>query len=380
MAKSGMSDSMQARIRQLGVQRKAEGGGVELPPGMDVSDLPSGAAAMPGYVPQTEPMPYAPPPAGGVPAQVVQAEDPELAMQRGTLPPPAEGVPVGFRRQGTPAPAGTPKPQEAQPVPPPGAGAPAGMNIPKVGVRNIASVPVPVEDAAAFADVQAKQRGAAEAAAEIGRMQGAAQAGAAIGEQEVMQRHALQQAEIHAKAAEATKAWMDKSKAINDEIINKDMSVDPGRFWASRSTAGKVSAIIGLALGALGAGNDGVNRAALLLNQAIDRDIDAQKAEHEIALRKGAQQLEQARVGFQPSGRLAEDTFELSSEFEHRCLACPVPARFRRSRRGLSKRDAAPGVSAEPFAGTGSKSRGLSRRGREQRPFAPNSAKGFAHE
>ena len=62
VAKAGLSDSMQARIRQLGVQRKAEGGGVELPPGMDVSDLPSGPAAMPGYVPQTEPMPYAPPP------------------------------------------------------------------------------------------------------------------------------------------------------------------------------------------------------------------------------------------------------------------------------------------------------------------------------
>lgn len=53
--------------------------------------------------------------------------------------------------------------------------------------------------------------------------------------------------------------------------------IDPGRFWASRSTGDKVLAAIGLAMGALGS-QDGVNRSVGILNQAIDRDIDAQKA------------------------------------------------------------------------------------------------------
>lgn len=76
-------------------------------------------------------------------------------------------------------------------------------------------------------------------------------------------------------------------QAAQQQARNIDTTVDPGHYWASRSTGGKIAGIIGLALGALGAGNDGVNKAAGMMNQAIDRDIDAQKAEFEQRLKKG---------------------------------------------------------------------------------------------
>ncbi len=82
---------------------------------------------------------------------------------------------------------------------------------------------------------------------------------------------------------------MRKIQDANDEMSRIDTTVDPGRFWATRSTGGKIGAIIGLALGAVGTGRDGVNHAAGMIDKAIDRDIDAQKSEHELRLKKGQQ-------------------------------------------------------------------------------------------
>lgn len=79
------------------------------------------------------------------------------------------------------------------------------------------------------------------------------------------------------------------------EAAKIDTTLDPGRFWASRSTGGKIAGIIGLVLGALGTGPDGINRAAGMMTHAIDRDLDAQKAEHEMRLRKGGQSVDAAK-------------------------------------------------------------------------------------
>lgn len=89
------------------------------------------------------------------------------------------------------------------------------------------------------------------------------------------------------RAIMGAQAQLTKQGELNEEMRRIDTSVDPGRFWASRTTGQKIAGIIGLALGSIGAGNDGVNRAAGLLNQAIDRDLEAQKAEHDLRLRKG---------------------------------------------------------------------------------------------
>lgn len=56
------------------------------------------------------------------------------------------------------------------------------------------------------------------------------------------------------------------------------LKVDPNHFWASASTGDKIIMGISLALGAVGAANDGQNRVVPIITAAIDRDIAAQKA------------------------------------------------------------------------------------------------------
>lgn len=54
--------------------------------------------------------------------------------------------------------------------------------------------------------------------------------------------------------------------------------IDPNHVWNSKSTASKVSTIIGLFLGGIGAGmTHGENPALSMLNKSIDRDIESQK-------------------------------------------------------------------------------------------------------
>lgn len=84
--------------------------------------------------------------------------------------------------------------------------------------------------------------------------------------------------------------------AAQTEMQRIDTSVDPGRFWATRSTGDKVLGIIGLIFGALGANKDGINRAAVILNQAIDRDLEAQKAQHMLRLQKGKASADAAQT------------------------------------------------------------------------------------
>lgn len=58
-----------------------------------------------------------------------------------------------------------------------------------------------------------------------------------------------------------------------------DAKIDPNRVWGSMETGNKMSAVASLFLGAFGAGATGAQNAAMdVLNKAIDRDIDAQKA------------------------------------------------------------------------------------------------------
>jgi hypothetical protein len=61
----------------------------------------------------------------------------------------------------------------------------------------------------------------------------------------------------------------------------QEQKIDPNRLWNNASTAGKISASIGIILGGIGAGLQGSNHnvALDLINKSIDRDIDAQKSE-----------------------------------------------------------------------------------------------------
>lgn len=144
----------------------------------------------------------------------------------------------------------------------------------------------------------ATQGGAAVQGANVAA-EGARQEAAARGAYETQLKQNQVDDQLRAEKASMLGAEMvSKSKALSDEMKNIDTTVDPGRFWATRSTGGKIAGILGLVLGALGTGPDGVNKASQMLNQAIDRDMDAQKAEHTLRLQKGRQQLESLQSGY----------------------------------------------------------------------------------
>lgn len=61
-------------------------------------------------------------------------------------------------------------------------------------------------------------------------------------------------------------------------IMNQ--KIDPNRLWNSSSTGNKIAASIGLILGGIGAGlTHGPNAALDVMQKAIDRDVDSQKAD-----------------------------------------------------------------------------------------------------
>lgn len=140
----------------------------------------------------------------------------------------------------------------------------------------------------------------------IGRMQGAElqQEQGAAAETEAMKARNRQGAEIlrdemtntagvdaHRQAMDTAyqqtrQAELDKFKSLTQQYA--DTKIDPHQFWASRTTGDKISASIGLALGALGPG--GVNHSVEVLNTAINRDIEAQKANLEVKGRAATNQ------------------------------------------------------------------------------------------
>jgi hypothetical protein len=81
-----------------------------------------------------------------------------------------------------------------------------------------------------------------------------------------------------------SKEQVDKLDKMNQDFM-QTASIDPNRYWSSKSTGQKVMASIGMALGGLGGHG---NQAIDVLKSAIDRDVDAQKTD-----------MEKKRIGLQ---------------------------------------------------------------------------------
>lgn len=120
----------------------------------------------------------------------------------------------------------------------------------------------------------------------------------------VRERHT---ADVAEQSHKASTEMLAKVQGARDEMASINTSVDTGRFWASRSTGQKITNIIGLVLGSFGTGPDGINRAAGLMQQAIDRDIDAQKSEHEFRLKKGQAAVDSATSMYGLNRQLTQD-------------------------------------------------------------------------
>ncbi len=78
--------------------------------------------------------------------------------------------------------------------------------------------------------------------------------------------------------------WQAEHQGVATEYANaiddaKNSRIDPNHFWSSRSTGQKVQTAIGMILSGIGSGLTGQPNTALeVLNRAIDRDIESQKA------------------------------------------------------------------------------------------------------
>lgn len=90
------------------------------------------------------------------------------------------------------------------------------------------------------------------------------------------------------------------------ELKNVSTTVDPNRAWTNKSIPQKIMGIIGLALGAFGAGKDGINKAAVMMQEAAARDVEAQKAELQAKMQKG----QQAVAGAQGAYAMARNIFQ----------------------------------------------------------------------
>lgn len=91
-----------------------------------------------------------------------------------------------------------------------------------------------------------------------------------------LQNQLVQQQQLENSFQEHVQHLNSEREALISDI--QKQHVNPNHLWEDKSTVGKVSTIIGLLLGGIGAGaSGGENLALKALNAQIDRDMDAQK-------------------------------------------------------------------------------------------------------
>jgi hypothetical protein len=201
----------------------------------------------------------------------------EAIQPRAERPPAQPALPPGVTPKGEAAPP-APAPAALPAKPAPGGG--GGIPLPKTTDRT---------------DLNAQNEAAINATADLEAQKARAEATGAAERQRVASEYALKEKDVHDRARVFTDDAFTRLRAAQDEMNRIDARVDSGRFWSSRTMPQKILGIIGLALGAAGTGPDGINRSAQMMNQAIDRDIEAQKAEFEARLRKGGQKVAAAQ-------------------------------------------------------------------------------------
>lgn len=151
------------------------------------------------------------------------------------------------------------------------------------------------------ADIRAgvtEQRTGLDAEAAVKQEQAVASVNAMDAAQKQVQANALEAKQRQVAAQEQVQAMMAKHQSAVDEMKNINTTVDPGRYWASRSVPQRLLGIAGLVVGAFGAGRDGINKAAVMMQQAIDRDLEAQKIQYQLALQKGRAGVEGAQTAY----------------------------------------------------------------------------------
>lgn len=123
-------------------------------------------------------------------------------------------------------------------------------------------------------------------AAEIGSQRAAMEGAAA--QESYAQQLKLEQTRQTAENArqQFMRDQLGKLQQYQAQMEHISTHIDPDRLWASKDTGQRILAGIGVFLGGLGGGT---NQALGVVNDAINRDIDAQKSEIQANLAKGRQ-------------------------------------------------------------------------------------------
>jgi len=167
------------------------------------------------------------------------------------------------------------------------------VEVERIDPSMMANVPAPAQPAQKPVDLMASSGMNSAYNQQMGAIK---DIGAAQKDLGVQQASAFDEAQKTAAAYDTKVADVRKERETayeshlkNLDLAQKDMEakavINPNRYWESRNTGQKISAIIGLVLGGLGGGMQGTGKNAALevLNKAIDNDIDAQKSAFENA-------------------------------------------------------------------------------------------------
>lgn len=305
--KGSAKDPRTQREQEGPEQHFADGGEVstyerlrKLLAGSSASPIQFDTAGIPISKPAAGPFPEELPPPRMMTPQEIAAADVRKAQPRQLANPPVA--------------------PQVKPAPPPVALAPAPVAPVRVAPRPVAPSPSgKLRDAAGVAPDQfalANQAGEQKAAAET--TQADATAAALMEGQRALEANAIDQKERQARASAMAQQQLGVIQQAREDMKRIDTTVDTGRMWRDRSIPGKIFSIIGLVAGAIGNDN-GVNRAAALLNQQIDRDIDAQKSSFELALRKGQSAVTSAESLYGLSRQAAQD--DIAASLAAKCTA-----------------------------------------------------------
>lgn len=230
------------------------------------------------------PPPAAEPPAAEAPAEVPGEVDPATVAPSASLAPSAgDWAAYSAAMSGQPAPAGS--------APPPAAAAPSSAAAPGDPGANGGAVRLASDVAGQAGGAGVLPQGfpgvfapdtrgidMQEQALRDAAKAGQAKAAETTAQYERMQVDNQNRLEANQAAETARQTKLDESfKKLQDAQADfAQQKVDPNRFWANKDTGDKVLAGIGLFLGAFS--QSGSNPAVQVITQAINRDIDAQKA------------------------------------------------------------------------------------------------------
>lgn len=118
-----------------------------------------------------------------------------------------------------------------------------------------------------------RQEEAIQKSAALGQQRAAEETAFQIEQDKMLSKYDADKQRAEAERQAKTQEAVNKLSQIQEEYAG--MKVDPNRYWANRSTNGKILTAISLIFGAAGSGT--TNQAATILQNAINQDLELQK-------------------------------------------------------------------------------------------------------